>query len=219
MTLAQIIASVRRLLQDDEYDADTIMEAANWFVYELFNNNHTRLMEQSITLEPGAGDLAINFPDDMMAWTTMYLTSPQIYDLTNYYKEYGDFMKAHANFATATAGQPRYWTDFGNAIRFAQPLSVDAVINVDYVRAPKAMVANSSKCEVPARYAELVAKGTKARIMEIDEDYQEANQERALLAPLVTTFIRNEARGGGKTKPTIMRTNRRSIGSGRRMGE
>ncbi len=45
--------------------------------------------------------------------------------------------------------------------------------------------------------------------MEIDEDYAEGDQERSLLDPLVTTFIRNEARGGGKTKPTVIRTNRR----------
>lgn len=219
MTLSQIIASVRRLLQDDEYDAATITEAANWFVYELFNNNHTRFMEATTTLEVSPGDTGVDFPEDLLAWTTIYLTTPQVYDMSSYYHQYGDFMKAHANFATATSAQARDWTDFGNSMRFASPLSADSVFNLDYIREPVPMENVGDSCEVPGRYAELVAKGTKARIMEIDEDYDEAKQERNLLAPLVTTFIRNEARGGGKTKPTIMRTNRRAVSGGRYIGE
>lgn len=215
MTLSDIIASVRRLLQDDQYDAAVITEAANWFVYELFNNNHTRLMEVSTTLEGAAGDTLIDFPDDMVAWTTIYLTVPQVYDLKETYLQYGDFMRSYANFATATPGIARNWTDFGNAIRFAQPLSVSHTLNLDYLREPVPMVSTSDDCEVPLRYAELVAKGSKARVMEIDEDYAEAAQERNLLSPLVTTFIRNEARGGGKTKPTVIRTNRRNVNGNR----
>lgn len=219
MTLSEIIASVRRLLQDDEYDAVTITEAANWFVYELFNNNHIRLMETTTTLQMAEGDTTVSFPDDLMVWTTIYLTSPQVYDLYATYMQYGDFMKGYANFATATPAQARNWTDFNNGMRFTAPVSTDSVINLDYIREPVPMENDGDECEIPSRYAELVSKGTKARIMEIDEDYDEAKQERNLLAPLVTTFIRNESRGGGKTKPIVMRTNRRRFGGGIYVGE
>jgi len=219
MTLEQIIASVRRLLQDDEYDATVITEAANWFVYELFNNNHTRLMETSTTLDGALNDTLVDFPDDMLAWVTIYLTIPQVYDLKHSYQDYGDFMASHANFATASSGQARDWTDFGNAMRFAQPLNGSHTFNLDYIREPVPMEELTDDCEVPGRYIELVAKGTKARVMEIDEDYAEAAQERTLLDPLVTTFIRNEARGGGKTKPTVIRTNRGYSGRSRYIGE
>ena len=222
MTLAEIKSSVRGLLDDTEFDGDRIREAANWFVYELFNNTRTRLMEESDTISASAGDTTADFPDDLMTRINIYTTVPSVYEMNNNYVEYGDFMKGHANFASATSALARIWTDFGNKMRFAQPLSVAHTFQIDYLREPVAMVADSDECEVPDRYSELVSKGTLVRVMEMNEDYLEAAQERSNLEPLVTAFIRNEARGGGKTGPTIIRTNRGrrySDHSVRRMGE
>lgn len=221
MTLADIKTSVRNLMQDPEYDGDTIRDAANWFVYELFNNNRTRLMETSAELTGSQGDTTLDFPEDAMAWISIYLTAPSIYDMSDNYLEYTDFMRAHSNFASATAARAYNWTDFGNGMRFSAPLNADHTFQFDYVREPVPMVNDSDDCEVPDRYAELVSKGTKARLLEIEEDYEYAKQERDLLEPLVTTFIRNEARGGGKTRPTIIRTgrNRANNNGVRRLGD
>lgn len=219
MTLADVISQTRTLLQDNEYEEDIITMAANWFVYELLNNNRTRLMETSTVIEAASGDTTLDFPDDLMAWINIYLTSPQIYDMNNYMHEYGEFMGKYSNFATATAGQARDWTQFGNGMRFAQPMSADSTFNIDYIREPVPMESDSDDCEIPDRYAELVARGTKIRILEIDEEYAEAAQERNILAPLMTTFIRNESRGGGKTKPTVIRTNRFTSGRKQYIGE
>lgn len=221
MTLADIKTSVRQLLQDDQYDGDVIANAANWFVYELFNNNRTRLMEDSTTLTVSAGETTVDFPDNMLAWISIYATAPSVFDMSDNFSEYGAFMTNHAGFATASAARADVWTAYGNAMRFAAPLSVEHTFQVDFVREPVPMEADSDDCEVPDRYAELVARGSKARVMEIEEDYQYAQQERDLLAPLVTAFIRNEARGGGKTKPTVIRTRRtrNSRGGVPRLGE
>jgi hypothetical protein len=221
MTLADIKTAVRELLQDSQYDGAVITRAANSFVYELFNNNRTRLMEDSTTLTVSAGEVTVDFPDNMLAWIAIYATSPSVYDMSDNFTEYGQFMTAHAGFATSTAARADTWTAYGNAMRFAAPLNAEHTFQVDFVREPVAMEADSDDCEVPDRYAELVARGTKARVMEIEEDYQYAQQERDLLQPLVTTFIRNEARGGGKTKPTVIRSrrNRNSRGGVPRLGE
>lgn len=221
MTLLEIKTAVRTLLQDDQYDGTVIAQAANWFVYELFNNNRTRLMEDSDTITASVGDTTAAFPDGMLAWISIYATVPNVYDMSDNYIGYGEFMGHHPNFATATPAAVDGWTDFGNAMRFAAPLSAETTFQIDFVREPVPMENDSDDCEVPNRYAELVARGTKARVMEIEEDYQYAQQERDLLAPLVTTFIRNEARGGGKTKPTVIRTRRgrNSRGGVPRLGE
>lgn len=208
MRLVDIKTKVRKLLQDDQYDGDLIRDAANYVVYDLFNNTKTRLMEESDTITALAGATAADFPSDMMNWISIYATKPQVFEITDNYMQYSEFMQRHAGFATASSGRVGDWTDFGNGMRFAQPLSVSHTFQIDYVREPIPMERDNDECELPDRYEELLLKGTKARIMEIDEDYAEGDQERALLEPLVTAFIRNEARGGGKTKPTVIRTRR-----------
>lgn len=209
MTLADIIAAVRILLQDDQYDQATIVQAANWFVFELFNNNRTRLMEDSVTLSASQGDTTVAFPDNLLAWISVYATAPRVFDMSDDMLSYNDFMGHFANFATATQAQAGKWTPYNNAIRFTAPLNADHTFQVDFVREPVPMTDPTEDCEVPGRYIELVARGTKARILEIEEDYDFAQQERDILDPLMTTFIRNEARGGGKTRPTVIGTRRR----------
>lgn len=214
MQLKSIKEAVRELLQDPDYDGNTIRRAANWFVFELANNNRLRMFEDSDTLSASAGDTSVDFPEDMLAWTGVYATVPTVHDLADEYTDYSSFMSQHANFASSAAGRAHRWTDFGNGMRFAAPLDVDHEFQLDYVREPVPMEADSDECEIPARYEELVARGAKARIMEIEEDYQYAQQERDLLDPLVTAFIKNESRGGGKTRVNVIRTRRRRGGRG-----
>lgn len=221
MTLADIVTSVRGLLTDDQFDEDSIKEAANWFVYEVFNNTRTRLMESSDTITALAGATEADFPSDMITWIYIYETAPSVYSILGDYVQYAQFMQSNANFATATAARLGRWTMFGNAMRFGAPLSVNHTFQIDYLREPVAMEDSGDDCEMPDRYSELVSKGTLARIMEINEDYAEAAQERTNLEPLMTAFIRNEARGGGKTGPIIMNSRRRrsNMGGIPRLGE
>lgn len=212
MTLAEYKQTVRGLLQDDQFDENLITQALNWFVYELFNDTRTRLMESSDTITVDAGSTTADFPSDLMTRISIYATAPTVFDFDPGYVEYPTFMGSYANFATAVPARASKWTDFGNAIRFAAPLDASHTFQIDYLREPVPMEQDSDDCEVPDRYSELVAKGALARIMEINEDYAEAAQERSNLDPMLTTFKRNEGRGGGKTQPTIMRTNRRRRG-------
>jgi hypothetical protein len=209
MTLADIVTSVRGLLTDDQFDEDLIKEAANWFVYELFNNTRTRLMESSDTITVLANATTADFPSDFMTWIAIYRTVPNVAPITEEYIPYAQFMQRHANFASAVSARQSDWTMYGNAMRFAAPLNAAHTFQIDYLREPTPMEDDGDDCEVPDRYSELVSKGTLARIMEINEDYAEAAQERTNLETLVNTFIRNEARGGGKTGPIIMNSRRR----------
>jgi hypothetical protein len=95
-------------------------------------------------------------------------------------------------------------------MRFAAPLNANHTFAIDYLRAPNEMVNTGDTCELFSVYRELVARGTLVRIMRtINEDYQEADAEESKLNPLITAFVRNEGRGGGKTGPAaIVRTNR-----------
>jgi hypothetical protein len=221
MTLGNIKTVVRQLLQDDEYDGDVITSAANWFIYEILSNNRTRLMEDSEELTASQGDTTVDFPANAMAWIDIYTTIPQVYGMSKNFTEYADFMSSFANFASAAQGQAGSWTQYGNAMRFSHPLNADHTFQIDFIREPLKMVRDSDPCELPDRYEELVARGAKARILEIEEDYEYGQQERDILDPLVTAFIKNESRGGGKTRPTVIRTGRGRSNHGgvRRLGE
>ncbi len=212
LLLSEIKISVRGLLTDDQYDGILIDEAANWVVLDLFTTYRLRMAESSDTLTALTNATSVNFPSDMLTRLEWYLTSPTKMDMKRYYVEYGDFMRNYSDFATATASRAREWTDFGKAARFASPLNANHSWSIDYLRYPALMESDTDACEISKAYSELISKLTLARIMEINEDYAEAQQERKNAAPLVTTFVRNEGRGGGKTGPTIMRTNRGQVG-------
>lgn len=210
MTLAEYRTIVQGLLQDTQYDETLIDEAVNWTVYELCNNNHLRIMEESDELFAAQGDTVVEFPDDLMTVISegFYLTSPRVQNMSTLYMDYGNFMRNYANFASATQQQASGWTDYGNTARFTAPLNADHTFQLDYLREPAKMEDDTDECEIPDRYSELVSKGALARIMEINEDYAEAQQERDNFAPLMTTFIKSESRGQFKTGPNIIRQGR-----------
>lgn len=211
MTLQDIVTAVRGKLQDDNFDQTLITNAANWFVNDLFSTNAMYIMEESDELFASAGDTEVDLPDDWQTfiWEGLNVVVPQVYNMKQYFMEYGDFMQRFPNYAGNPAQNLAYWTVFGTTVRFSAPLLVDTQINIDYIRVPNTMVNLTDTCEVPDTYQEMVVLGALARCMQTNEDYPEAAQELANLAPLRTTFIANNARGQQKTGPVIMRSNRR----------
>jgi hypothetical protein len=198
---------------DSSYDLTLVDQAINWFINEVHNNSRIRYMETNDQLYISAGDTDVDMPDDFQTRLWMGLTSPQVVPLNKSFVEYNDFMQNYANYLTSNPAQIGVYTDFGEGIRFSAPSLTDAVINLDYLRRPTPMVNADDTTDMPDAYEELISKGALARLMEINEDYAEASTERNNLDPLLTTFIRNEGRGGAKVGPTIMRTNRGRLGA------
>lgn len=214
MQLNDIVNKTRAKLGDTSFDQQLITDAANWFVNQLFFNTQTRQMETNTQLTPSAGDTTIDMPGDFQTYIDSSVVSPQIYELKDYRMEPADFRKRFPgwNSPLTTAAYMSYWTDFNNEIRFNAPLLADTVIDLDYCRQPDLMVNLTDICEVSDLYQELVILGTLARCMDTNEDYPEASQELANLAPLTTAFIRRESRGSFHTGPVIIRSNRRRGG-------
>jgi hypothetical protein len=209
MVLSDLRFSVRNRLDDTSFDQATVDESINWFVFEVCNDHRLRIMEANDDMFISAADVMADFPDDMQTIINLHVTSPQVYNILNRYIEYGDFMRNYPGYQTYAASQLYSWTDYGNAMRFAGPVLADTTVNIDYLRRPTTMVADTDVCEFQDQYFEMVVLGALARCMERNEDYAEAQSERGKLAPLMTAFIRNEGRGQIKLGPTIMRSNRR----------
>lgn len=211
-----IVNAVRGKLSDTAFDQELIIDALNFFVAEIYHNTRTRRMESSDQISAAAGDTVADFPDDIDTRINMTVTSPSVYDLTKLYWEYGDFMRAFPKWQTDVPKALQQWTDFGNQMRFSAPVLTATTISIDYCRMPIPATLTTSTptdtIELDSSYKELATLGALARCMESNEDYSEGQSERGNLGPLVTSWIRNEARGGGKTGPVIMRTNRRPGG-------
>lgn len=206
ITLSEIRSDVRGLLDDAAFDSVTIDRAANDFQNELFTRYHLKQAESSDTLTVSSGDTRVDFPDDyltIMEMTVIY-SATQYNNIKRHHTNYELFMRDYANYTVATAARPQTWTDFNNGARFTQPSDAAYTINLDYLRLPEMMIASSDESEIRSVWSEMINRGTLARVMEINEDWEEATQVRDLLAPLITTFVAREGRGRVKTGPSII---------------
>lgn len=210
--LSQYRTNVRGLVGDADYDLTLVDQAINWFINEVHNNSRIRYMETEDDLYPSSGDTTVDFPDDFQTLINLTLTSPQVISLMRNYVAYNEFIEQFPGFTVYSPAQINEWTDFGNAMRFSAPAKTDSVIHIEYLRRPTEMVEDDDTTDMPDAYEELISKGALARLMEINEDYAEAAQERNNLDPLLTTFIRNEGRGQIKVGPNIIKPNRGRAG-------
>lgn len=210
LTLSEIREAVRGKLDDDSYDAAIIDEAANDFQNELFTNHRIRSMETSDTITVSSGDYEVDFPSDFLTMLEMTVidSSNRFENIKDDYVNYNQFMRDYANFSVATSARPSTWTEFGGGARFSQPADAEYTINLDYLRLPELMVGDSDESEVRRVWKEMFTLGTLRRVMKVNEDYAEADQETQDLDGLVTAFVAREGRGQIKTGPTIMGTRR-----------
>lgn len=217
MIVSEIITSVQGLLQDNEFPQAQIIEAANWFQDKVFNDVNTRIMQVSDILSGSAGDTTIDYPDDIKVVQSLIQTVPVPLDLKDRFIDYQQFLQSFPGWnTTQLPANINQYTNFGQSMRLSNPLLTDVTIPIDYIRNPVRMVRLSDTCEIPDKYREMISKGTLAYCMEQNEDYGEAENEWNALAPVITAFNRREAVGQIKTGPVIMKSNRRTINSGRR---
>ncbi len=211
MILQTVRQQVRSKLDDMEFDGNKVDMAINWFIFEILNNNRIRFMEDDVNVPITQGDIDALLPPEIQTATGILAVIPgtQPYSIFKHRFEHGDFMEKFADFSVATPTNVREFCFYGNKIRFAAPVLTGGNLFIEFVKRPTLAVADTDVLLIPDNYNELVVKGAVARVMEMNEDYAEADQERQTLEPLVTAFIRNEGRGSQHTGPTIMRSNRR----------
>lgn len=214
MLITTVRQAVRQNLDDPEYSASTIDAAINWFQFELFNNTRTSLMETSGTLSPTINATNIALPADLQVLTNATVTSPTVYNIWKNKYEQQTFDLYFPNYTVATTSYLYNWCIYGRTMRFSAPLKSNTTIAIDYIRRPVKATDAAPTLEIPDQYEELATLGAQARVMEVNEDFAEAAQIRNNMEPLVTAFIRNEARGGQTAGPTIIRSNRRRSGGG-----
>ena len=212
MILSNVRQAVRSNLDDTQYPGAKIDQAINWFQNELFTNTRTSLLETSADINVALNAASAPLPADLQVILDMTVTAPGVYSINTNKLDSTTFAKRYPNYTGYSAQAASEWTIYGRSVRFSAPVSAATTIRLDYVRRPTTAVLDDDELEAPDQYFELYVLGAQARIMEINEDFAEAAQIRNNLDALVTTFIRNEGRGGIVAGPTIMRSNRRRLG-------
>lgn len=210
-TLGDIRTSVRSKLGDTSYDLSTIDEQANNFQFELFNDNRIRFMEKSATLTLTSGQTSPDsFPSDFMTMMALivYDSLTQYRNITKYGMNYDEFMQNYPMYAIAPAQAPHEWAPFSDSIIFSAPFAATYSALLHYLRTPVIMTTDTSECELPINYKEMMVLGTVEKIMRIDEDYDESDFEKGRLDELRTSFIRNYGRGSFKTGPNVIKQGR-----------
>lgn len=211
MILQNVRQLVRAKLDDMQFDASKVDSAINWFIFELLNNNRISFMEDSTNIPFNQGDTEVSLPAEYQVGTNIISIIPGVepYSIWKDRVEYGDFMLRFPGFSTATQSRVKQWTYYGRKIRFSAPALESGNLFVDFVKRPEKVTADAGVLVIPDNYEEMVVIGATARVMEMNEDYAEAAQERQNNEPLVTAFIRNESRGQQQAGPLVIRTNRR----------
>lgn len=208
MLLSEVRSSIRRKLDDQDYDGPTIDEAIGFFIDQLYNDSNIRRMEKSTAPILSQGATSIDLPVDFNKLISFSVVLPTNYNIDDSFVNYQDFTKLFSNYATVQPQPVSRWTIFGTTVRFSAPADTNYTFAFDYLRKPVRAIVDTDVIDIPDNYKELVVLGGTQRIMKINEDYDEGAFEANDLAAMVTSFIRNEGRGSGKTRPTIIRNNR-----------
>lgn len=217
MILSDVRQAVRSNLDDMQYDAAKIDQAINWYQNELFTKNDTGLMETTGTVSVGAGsavgDLSV-LASPVNKLLNLTATSPRVFSLWRYRLPQQTFDLQYPDYTGYTARELYNWTTYGNNLLFSAPAAATTTLRVDYLRDPTYATDAAPTLEAPDKYFEMYVLGAQARIMEVNEDFEEAKVIRGNLFPLEAQFKLHERRGGKVAGPSIMRSNRRGHGGG-----
>lgn len=215
LILSDIRTAVRTKLNDETFDADIIDMAVNDFQNQLFTDYRLWQMEDTTNPSLGTGEYEVTIEDDVITFINFSLTDSDgaVHPFKAGFLSYDEFMRQHPDYATATAGRPLHWTRFGSLLRMSCPADATYTLNIDYLREPELMVEDEDEAEVTTTYKQLMVTGALVLVLENNEDYDYAENERAKLQGLITAFVRNNARGATMTGPIVMKTRRRGRGS------
>jgi len=201
MTGTTLIARVRDKLDDSSYSESKIMDAGSDFMDEICTKYKFGFMERTGTINVADEDTTATLPTGLSTILSLRLSSPTKRDMMRDQMEYNDFIDTYPNWDTVDPMTIFKWTIFANAIRLAAPVDGAHVIKIDYTIIPTRVSVAANSYQLPDGYDELLVLGALAKIMEDNEDYQEAEQRRIKFEPLLTTLVMREGRGGRVAGP------------------
>lgn len=210
--LKDIRSAVRLRLDDDGIEDATIDMCANEAQYELLSDKKIRFMEATEPIALAEGEYSIEMPKLVREIYRVSVTDDatnKITPITDNESDADSFWDNFPSYETAPAKAPSEWTIDGDYILFSAPADKDYTVTIKYLRYPSTMVRENDYCEMPLYDKELMILSTMRRIMRMNEDYEEGDEEQKKIDRLFRIFLANNAKGSGSSKVKVIKSNRR----------
>jgi hypothetical protein len=97
-----------------------------------------------------------------------------VVDISDNYLEFRDFNKRYPAAETNSVGKPSVWTSYGNKLYFTQPTDQSYTLSLFYLKTPDTLEDDADVPEIPEAFQEVLVLGAYFRILERNEDFDQA---------------------------------------------
>lgn len=164
-------------LDDTGYDPDVVDRFINDTQRSIFNTYELPFQEKVFdgTLPP-AGTI-FQFPEDYQLQQSFVIVDPSnnVIDISQSYLPFREFNRRFPLPASVEAGPPTAWTVHGGKLYLNRPTDTTYILRLFYLKKPLVLAADEDVPEIPEEFAEVLVLGAYYRVLERNEDFDQAN--------------------------------------------
>lgn len=202
-------------LDDEEFYPGIVDRFINDTQRDIFNQYELSFQEKIFAGTVVQGTTMLLLPSDAATVQSFVVTSPdgQQQDIIDYYLPFREFNKKYPTPSLNEQADIRNWTLYANNIIFAAPTNDTYTLTTFYIRKPVVLSGDGDIPEIPEEFSELLVLGAYIRVLERNEDFDQADyvrtQYNTLLDMLVARYGYRKSTGAIKMKSGQIRLRRR----------
>lgn len=184
-------------LDDDEFDPQIVDNFINDTQRDIFNQFELPFQEKIFQGVIPAGSTMFQMPADLALVQSQSLSG--VSSFANNNVSWRSFFQSYPDAPNNTPGKPGHWTLYAGNVLLDKPTDQEYTMTIYYIKKPKRLLADTDVPEIPEEFSELLVLGAFKRILERNEDYDQAQiivqQYSQLLDLLVARYGFREANG------------------------
>lgn len=219
--MAYTLAGLRNRVLDDKlgdtsFDPDIVNNFINDTIREIALTFEVPALETLFTGSLPSGGYLFTLPDAYQQVQSLVLSGPNLNprDISFNYVTAREFNRSYPSPTYRGVGVPYAWTVYGGKLMFDRPTDQTYTLTMFYLRVPTTLASDSAVPELPADFEEAIVTGTHIRILERNEDFDQAQFVRSNDFSLLLDKL--SARYGQKQSAKPMMFGRPLNGAGRR---
>lgn len=217
---SDIVTRVQQRIRDTGYSSTEIKGYLNDVQNDVFNEYRLPFMEasQDYTLDTSTSDITngTGIPSNYVQAINLLVTSTgreqrlpymDIRVVDNEYPDPDDTTRHPAN-------SPLFWYYYAETVRVYPKPNSAYTVTLRYYKKPTLLSGDADVPDLPSEFEELLVVGAAYRVLQVKDNYDQAailqNKYDEILQKLVVKYSQSQV-----GTPTIMRINRRGVGSSR----
>jgi hypothetical protein len=182
---SDIINSAINRGKDPSFSRNLALEYLNAIHSEVLGNKRFTFLEVSTTLTLALATNSVGTPIGFQVALGLALTD----GTTTSHPDYVAYRVFNGLTPPTTAGRPAKWTIFGETFKFAATADKNYTVNLDYLRVPTQLTAESIAPDIPDEYKEILTLGVLAGIEEHRENIDIAAVYRRRIEDLTDDLL------------------------------